>query len=358
MNKKTFYLFLIFTMFVSNVYSAYHFVARRRVLSVALCQLPSDNVMQMLGVRSQSIPLIEEVSDHFDAEYLQALNLFNNLKDREKQFDLGRGLGLVFDFREENTLKFFLLSLFEIAKGLRTSILHLLVELKCIKDLQQCIDYLEKNKDYFNFYNIDPVPNNDQTYPPHKHTTPLFYAAYLNNYEKAKILIENGENGADIYVRNQFGYSLLHLAIYHNNIDLLKLIINKFNKHKEEGIKCYFDVLNDQRNETGHSPLYFAVWKGNIQILQILLEQKVCLCLRDKARQTVFHILVKNYINDSDYRQNAEKIFKMLVDKAYRYVPRTDRNHKFPKGYLDKDDPLRRQLESVSSAGLWTMVGY
>ena len=320
-----------------------------------LYQLPSDNVMNMLGVRQQSVPLIEEINENSDEEYLNALNLFNCLKNSEKQFDLGCGLGLVFDFRDKNSLKFFLVHLCDIAKGLRTSVLHLLVELQSVKDLQQCIDCLEKNKEDFDFNNIDPVPNSDLTPHAHRYVTPLFYAVYLNNYEKAKTLIENG---ADIYVRNGFGYSLLHFAIYLNNIDLLKLIIDKFKDHIEKGERLYFNVLNDQNNKTKHTPLHFAVWRGNIQILEFLLEQKLDLCLCDNGRQTVFHILVKNYINNENYRMNAEKILKMLIKNAYRYILRKDGNNKFPRDYLDKNDSLRRVLYDSSSVRIWNMFGY
>ena len=354
MNIKSFYFFCIFTIFFSNVFSMNRFMSTRPREDLRLYQLPSENVMRCLEVSSELVPLIEEVDD-FDEEYEKALKSLKTLKEQESNWDFG-GACLVFDFKNEITLKKFLMELYVIAKGLRTSILHLLVELKFIKDLQACIDCMEKNKEDFYFNNIDPIPSLDKTYPVHKYKTPLFYAVYLNNYEKAKILIENG---ADIYAKNQFGYSLLHFAIYHNNIDLIKLIIDKFKEHLENKERVDFNVLNDQDNKTKHSPLHFAVWKGNIQVLKILLEQKLDLRLRDKARQTVFHILVKCYINNENYRMNAEKILKMLIKKVNKcVVPRWDSNRKLPQDYFQENNPLRRVLISSTCAGFYEYLGY
>lgn len=347
MNKK--YIFYIcfysifFNCFSINAMKLFNSTKKERDLSSY--NLPNEEILKNLGVeQGREIVSADQIQvdlDDYDQDYYDAFNSLNQLKRSEYDLVLGNGARLVLDFKSEKILRQFISKIYEIANGLRTTILHVLVELKCVNNLKPCIEFLQKYKDDFDFHNIDASPQCDLTYFAHKNLTPLFYAVLLNDFEKAKALIDQG---ASIYVRNKFGYSLLHIAIFHKNAEMVKLILYKFKKDKENKSHIPFDVLNDIKNfilkghkiiRICHSPLHFAVWRGNIDVLKIILaEDDLKINLQDNAKQTPLHILVRNYIQFSEYRMNSEAIAGRLLAKGANPKIK-DKNGSNPACYLD-----------------------
>ncbi|MFH1644592.1 MAG: ankyrin repeat domain-containing protein [bacterium] len=341
MVKKYIFLFYLCSIFLTgfSVNAMKLFVTKKRMRDLSEYHLPNEKTLKHLGVEqcweiAAGNQVLLDLYD-YDQDALDAFNSLFELKRSENSLDSGNGARLSFIFESESALRQFISKIHEIAKGLRTTILHILVELKCVNNLEPSVKFLEKNKGEFDFNNIDACPQQNLTYPAHKNLTPLFYAVLLNDFGKTKTLIEQG---ASIYVRNKFGYSLLHMAIFHKNPKIVKLILDKFKKDKEEGEEIFFDILNDKRNVTWHSPLHFAVWRGDISVIAILLDEKnLQINAQDKGNQTPFHILAHNYLKFPEYRTNAEAIAKMLIAKKGN--PRiTDKNGCKPIYYLDRKE--------------------
>ena len=139
------------------------------------------------------------------------------------------------------------------------------------------------------------------------HTTPLFFAADNDNLEMVKLLVENGadvnirnyddgnpalfiaalkgnwemfqylvENGADILIENGDGCSALHAAAEGGNLDIVKWLIKKGLDVKEQ---CDYD----------RSCLYHAAKSGNIEMIKWFIDKGLDIKTKDFGERTVLH---------------------------------------------------------------------
>lgn len=80
--------------------------------------------------------------------------------------------------------------------------------------------------------------------------------------------------GADITVKDDLGYSLLHLAAGWGRVDVVRWLI-----------KNGLDV-NAHNNYLGKTVLHFAVVGGNLEVVRLVLESGAIPTIREKNGQT------------------------------------------------------------------------
>lgn len=101
----------------------------------------------------------------------------------------------------------------------------------------------------------------DVNFPGIKDKSLLFYAVCAGNLEAVKVLLKNG-----VKVNGNGNESVLHVAIFKNEIDIIKLLLD-FNVDAEQIGDCYF--LKNVR------PLFLAAFMNHIDELKMLLEYGV-----------------------------------------------------------------------------------
>lgn len=89
-----------------------------------------------------------------------------------------------------------------------------------------------------------------------------------NDFDLIIHYFKNPENEAWNY-KNEDGYSILHILIYRDLVDLLKQIIEIAKKITNK--KIYKSFINSKSNK-GISVFNFACYKGNMKIIKILLK--------------------------------------------------------------------------------------
>ncbi|CDW88669.1 dhhc zinc finger domain containing protein [Stylonychia lemnae] len=112
----------------------------------------------------------------------------------------------------------------------------------------------EKNEDVIDWKNIDHcIQNADDK------SMRMYF-----DYKKVRI----------ITLFDERGYSLLHLAVYHGNVDKVKQLLRyaiDIQKETEDNIKQW---VNSKTYRDKFTPLHFASYKGNIEMIQVLLDYK------------------------------------------------------------------------------------
>lgn len=95
---------------------------------------------------------------------------------------------------------------------------------------------------------------------PYQHTV-LHYAAYMNDLERVKLLIEQG---ADVNVADHLMQTPLQFATDNNNFEMTKFLV-------EHGA----DV--NAKNDNGGSVLFNAAATGNLELVEYLVNQERCI---------------------------------------------------------------------------------
>ncbi|XP_072025763.1 transient receptor potential cation channel subfamily V member 5-like [Amphiura filiformis] len=134
----------------------------------------------------------------------------------------------------------------------------------------------------------------------------ILHICYLNNtepyFEIARLLLEEFPKLAlDIYEgREYYGESALHFAIINNNLDVVKLLVDRFNaKLDQRATGKFFRPCNQEYIETdsetpsneshsyyGEYPLAFAASMGNTEIYDYLIEQSLGLLTNGGAESS------------------------------------------------------------------------
>jgi ankyrin repeat protein len=99
--------------------------------------------------------------------------------------------------------------------------------------------------------------NNEKTaltevYPPNA----IINAAYKGDVEMVKKILATKP---DPDVRDAFGGTALHDAIFQNNLEVIKLLLD------------YGFDINATVPSNGYTPLHYCVWAGNLPALRLLL---------------------------------------------------------------------------------------
>ncbi|CAD8090952.1 unnamed protein product [Paramecium primaurelia] len=91
----------------------------------------------------------------------------------------------------------------------------------------------------------------------------------IQNNDLAEIsnLLDEAENINIYTIIDHKKYTLLHLAAYNNNLDTVKLLINHVKKqHKHKYMKILTEWVN-QQTEDGFVAFHFAAYRGNIEMI-------------------------------------------------------------------------------------------
>ncbi len=100
--------------------------------------------------------------------------------------------------------------------------------------------------------------------------TPLIYALLNKSLIAAKILINNG---ADVNIKNSYGWSPIYIATRNLNLDIIKLLLEK-------------KVDVNAQTQNGGTPLILAVKKNNTEIAKILLMFGAEIQIKDKYNKS------------------------------------------------------------------------
>jgi ankyrin repeat protein len=101
--------------------------------------------------------------------------------------------------------------------------------------------------------------------------TAIINAAYKGDVEMVKKILAAKP---DPDVRNQFGATALHEAIWVSNLEVIKLLLD-----------YGFDV-NAVVPSNGYTPLHYAVWLNKPDAVILLIQHKADRNIKDKKNQT------------------------------------------------------------------------
>jgi ankyrin repeat protein len=107
----------------------------------------------------------------------------------------------------------------------------------------------------------------EEHYPP----TAIISAAYKGDVETVKKILVTKP---DPNVRDEFGATALHEAIWVSNLEVIKLLLD-----------YGFDV-NAVVPSNGYTPLHYAVWLNRPEAVRLLLQYKADKNIKDKKNQT------------------------------------------------------------------------
>lgn len=120
------------------------------------------------------------------------------------------------------------------------------------------------------------------------------------NYEITKLLLKKGAN---VYIINNYYETALHLAAYHNKIEIIKLIIDYNNDP-------FFINMKDLMGKTS---FHYACKSGNLEIVKLMMNY-ADLVIQDTFYSCPLHVaafygnleVVKHLINHGNVDVNAK----------------------------------------------------
>jgi ankyrin repeat protein len=114
---------------------------------------------------------------------------------------------------------------------------------------------------------IPAYPQDEETtlevYPPNA----IINAAYKGDVEMVKKILATKP---DPDIRDALGGTALHDAIFQNNLEVIKLLLD------------YGFDINAAVPSNGYTPLHYCVWAGNLPALNLLLAYKADRTIKDK----------------------------------------------------------------------------
>ena len=200
--------------------------------------------------------------------------------------------------------------------------LHQSISLELYKLSKEIIIFAKNNlsKEDFNSF-INSRTNKGQT--------PLHYASFIGDIKLIKLLIQNG---ADISIKTNNNFNMIHLAVMGNKVTSLYYFYKKYkidissNDSKNNTLlhlAAYFNsnkIFNylltvkkinvNSKNKDGFTPLHFAVVNQNISIIKKLLIKGAHSSIKNNSQETAFDLAKKN---------NNLEIQKILKENKCKY---------------------------------------
>ena len=162
-----------------------------------------------------------------------------------------------------------------------------------------------------------------------KGQTPLHYASFVGDIKLIKLLIQNG---ADISIKTNNNFNVIHLAVMGNKVTSLFYFIKKYkldiNSKDSKDNTClhlstYFNskkifnyLLTDKKikinakNKDGFTPFHFAVINQNISMIKKLLIKGANTSIKNNRFETAYDISKKN---------NNYSIQNLLKGNKFKY---------------------------------------
>jgi ankyrin repeat protein len=104
--------------------------------------------------------------------------------------------------------------------------------------------------------------------------SPLVAAIYQNHLQVAELLLEHG---ADIHIRDEDGWLLLHSISVLGRVDCVRWLLN-------HGIDA------NAQEDLGWTPLHLAIWNQHLEIVQILLKHNADIRAQNDRGEVALHL--------------------------------------------------------------------
>ena len=245
----------------------------------------------------------ENITENEIQEFFDSLN-----KENEEKYinDIKNSSLKIWNYKDENGL----------------TPLHQSISLELYKLSKEIIIFAKNNlsKEDFNSF-INSRTNKGQT--------PLHYASFVGDIKLIKLLIHNG---ADISIKTNNNFNMIHLAVMGNKVTSLYYFYKKYkidissNDSKNNTLlhlAAYFNsnkIFNylltvkkinvNSKNKDGFTPLHFAVVNQNISIIKKLLIKGAQSSIKNNSQETAIDLARKN---------NNLEIQKILKENKCKY---------------------------------------
>ena len=131
---------------------------------------------------------------------------------------------------------------------------------------------------------------------------PLYFAAYMNSVEMAKLLIEHGAN---VNVRDKKGRRPIHSAAGQNSLEVAKLLT----EHRT-------DV--SARDNDRITPMHHAAGQNSVEMAKLLIEHGANVSVNDKDGRTPIH---------SAAGQNSLEVAKLIIEHGANVSARDENGY-------------------------------
>ena len=170
----------------------------------------------------------------------------------------------------------------------------------------------------------------------------LHYAAFKGNYD---IVVELIENGANIYMRNFMGLSVMHMSAQGDRPNLLVYFKEKFNmditdcdyagntplhwacyttaENALNFLLCWMTNVNVQ-DKKGQTPLHISIHTFRPKIIKKLLMKGADINLKDNSGQSVLSIVTQNKNQIPDF----DNVLSIITDNKHMKICFQDRKNK------------------------------
>lgn len=147
----------------------------------------------------------------------------------------------------------------------------------------------------------------------------LHVAVVEGHHECAQVLIEAG---ADINRQAANGFTPLMLAVAHQDIEMMGLLLSRQDScsRTDRRKRCHAN----QKNRTGQTVLHIAVMASNLEAVQLFLDEGASASERDSEGLTPLHYVVLQVGNESNGISQVGRIFELLLGTGGADINATD----------------------------------
>ena len=177
--------------------------------------------------------------------------------------------------------------------------------------------------------------------------TLLHLACYENNVEIVRFLLKNG---ADINKEDKNGFTPLYLACYENNVEIVRLLLEK-------------DADINKEDKDGNTPLHVACYENNVEIVRLLLEKDADINKEDKDGITPLHVAIK-YKNNEIIEEIDKKMPTITSSNIYKKMEEMEKEEKQKeeKQKIEKEEKQKiekqkeKEKEEITSIKIWSYI--
>ena len=151
-------------------------------------------------------------------------------------------------------------------------------------------------------------------------TDEVFEYVIQKNHNKIKDYFSNPDYKV-WQLKDENGYTILHKAVFNNDIETTQLILNEFKKRLGMKTKDALPKFINEKTNEGLTALHYASYKGNIKLLQLLIQSGASVEAVTNLGKNIIHMAAEG---------NQPSMMIYLISKEHQSSQSVDENGSTP----------------------------